>query len=82
MWAGTRPRIHLRSACAEGQMIQVALVAELVEPYARLVSRMVEQLLRGTPFPIRLRRILNRRTAPRFYSPSPAPSQPPEIFAP
>ncbi|CAN6466212.1 unnamed protein product [Victoria cruziana] len=80
---GTKPTgLHIPSANAsERGMIRVAMVAELTEPYARLLSRMVEQLLRGTPFPGRLRRLLGRRTAPGFSSsPSPAPSQPPEIF--
>jgi hypothetical protein len=53
-------------------MILVAIVAELLEEYTALVSRVLEQLLNDAPFPRRMR-FLMLRSLPFVPSPLPPP---------
>jgi hypothetical protein len=57
-------------------MILVAIVAELLEEYTALVSRVLEQLLNDAPFPRRMR-FLMLRSLPFVPSPLPPPPPPP-----
>ena len=63
-------------------MILVAIVAELMEEYTVLVARVLEQLLRGAPFPRRMRFLMLR--SPTFAAPPlplPLPLPPPPAHA-
>ncbi|KAG6521214.1 hypothetical protein ZIOFF_018280 [Zingiber officinale] len=58
-------------AAKEEKMILVSVVAELLEEYTALVARVLEQLVRGAPFPRRIRFLILRRLP--FASPRPTP---------
>ncbi|KAI3980408.1 hypothetical protein MKX01_003947 [Papaver californicum] len=42
-------------------MILVAIVAEMLEEYTQILTRILEQVFRGAPFPRRVRFLILRR---------------------
>ncbi|OAY72231.1 hypothetical protein ACMD2_11452 [Ananas comosus] len=57
-------------------MIQVAIVAELLQEYTAVVARVLQQLLSEAPFPRRMR-FLILRSIPFAPAPTPTPLPPP-----